>query len=293
MRDVSEWAFMGYGEKSTLGKEELLSPEGEDYLIKYPRESRVERVNWEDVNEVIAAKIADVLGIKTIIAEIAIRHEKRGCLMLHFLKQYNAYHGEPGAPLFIAQFGNEYETLTINSSKSRERFIEGLDLLKKFSYFPTIKDEFLMMNIYDILIGNQDRHPYNWQILFAEEAYFFGPLYDNGASLGWQLPDSKLMEMLEEKPKMNKFFKTTKLKCGLFEDTQPPIKVNDVLSLLMFYFPTEIKEICVRLEQFDEEAYNQYIDEVPLISNLRKEFLKKFIHFRRMKIVETIRKEEE
>lgn len=292
MRDVSEWTFMGYGEKSTLGKEELLSPEGEEYLIKYPRESKVERENWEDVNEVIAAKIAEILNIKTIIAEIAKRNEKRGCLMVHFLKQYKAYHGEPGAPLFISEFTGKYEELKSSSLKSNELLEEGLKLLKGFSYFPLIKEEFLMMNIYDIMIGNQDRHPFNWQILFTEERNFFGPLYDNGASLGWQLPDSKLVDMLENQSKMNKFYKNTRLKCGLFEHTQPPIKINDVFSILSSSFPAEMKDISVRLEQFDEEAYNKYIDEMDLISSVRKEFLKEFIRFRRNKIIETIRKEE-
>jgi len=290
LRDVSNWVFIGHGEKSTLEKEELLSPSNKEYLIKYPRESKVDRVNWEDFNEVIAAKIAKLLEIKTIEAEIATRNGKRGCLMVHFLKQYNAQHGEPGAPLLSYQFGETYDSLIKSPLKSKELFEMGLNLLEEFTYFKLIKKEFLMMNIFDILIGNQDRHPFNWQILFTTEEDFFGPLYDNGASLGWQLPDATLTNMIKNESQLNKFFKNTRLKCGLFEHTQPPIKVADVLSVLISRFPTEIKDICIRLEQFDNQAYNQYIDSTPLISDVRKEFLKNFIYFRKHKIIETIRK---
>lgn len=44
------------------------------------------------------------------------------------------------------------------------------------------------MNLFDMLIGNQDRHPYNWVILFKNGEAFFGLLFDNGASMGFQLP---------------------------------------------------------------------------------------------------------
>lgn len=291
MRDVSGWIFIGHGEKSTLEKEELLSPDKENFIIKYPRESKVDRVNWEDVNKIIAAKIANILGIITIDAEIAIRNGKRGCLMVHFVKQYNAQHGEPGAPLLIYQFGKSYESLITSPLKSKELFEIGINLFEEFKFFNLIKDEFLMMNIFDIIIGNQDRHPFNWQILFADKHDFFGPLYDNGASLGWQLPDSKLTNMIENLTSMNKFYKNTRLKCGLFEHTQPPIKVNDVLALLNSRFPNEMKSICIRLEQFNYEAYNEYIDDLPLISNVRKEFLKLFIKFRTHKVIDSIRKE--
>lgn len=270
-----------------------MSPDKKEYLMKYPRESEVERVNWEDVNEVIAAKIASILGIKVINAEIATRHGKRGCLMVHFLRQFNAQQGEGGTALLVSQFGKEFENLKDSPFKNQELLKIGFNFLEEFSYFPLIKDEFLLMNVFDILIGNQDRHPLNWQILFGEDGEdFFGPLYDNGASLGWQIPESKLTEMLEDESKMNRFYKKTKVKCGLFEHTQPPVKVNDVLELLIARYPEEMTDICVRLELFNQEAYNQYIEEMTLISEIRKDFLKEFISFRKQKIIDTIRKEE-
>lgn len=84
MKDVSNWEITGFGENSTLEKLELLSPENNHYIIKFPREFDGNRTNWEDVNEIIAAKVAEMLGMKAVDAEIACYNERRGCLMKHF-----------------------------------------------------------------------------------------------------------------------------------------------------------------------------------------------------------------
>lgn len=292
LRNVSDWAFEHYGEKSTLSKEELSSPEGTRYLIKYPRQFK-DRVNWEDVNEIIAAKIAMLLKIKTVQAEIAYRHGKRGCLMLHFIKQYEADHGEPGASLLVMELEQSYTSLQNSLSDSATLTHECFTFIQNFSTFSTIKQEFInMMQVFDILIGNQDRHPYNWQMLFKKGIPFFGPLYDNGASLGWQLDDKQLMELNEFEPKMNRYFKNTKVKAGLLEDTQAPLKAKDVILVCKKLYSKEIAKALVLLEEMNLEEYNQFIDNMPLISKVRKEFLKKFIAFRRNKLMDLIRREE-
>lgn len=290
MRDISDWYFTGHGEKSTLQKEELLSPENIEYIMKYPRDFP-NRVNWEDVNEVIAAKIAQLLKIKTIEAEIAYRNNKRGCLMLHFLYQYRADLGETGAVLLESELGKEYNELQQSTLRGTDLVKKSFSLIEKFSYFPTIKYDFIMMNIFDILIGNQDRHPHNWQILFRDDEYFFGPLYDNGASLGWQLPDSTLNNMLKNESEMNKYFKKAKVKSGLTADPQPRLKAKQVLKYCIIHYPEEIQKVKALLENFDHDDFQLYINNFPLISNIRKEFLIKFIAFRKNKILSTIESE--
>lgn len=289
LRDVSNWLFENYGEKSTLSKEELSSPEDISYLIKYPREFE-NRVNWEDVNEIIAAKIAELLKMKTVQAEIAYRNGKRGCLMLHFITQYGADYGEPGASLLAAEL-DKYEQLQNSKLNSELLIRECFHLIQEFSMFQIIKQEFITMQIFDILIGNQDRHPFNWQVLFKAGAPFFGPLYDNGASLGWQLSEQQLIVMNNSEAQMNKYFKNTKLKVGLIEDTQARIKAKDVLYSCNMLFPEETFNTLQLLEEMDLKGYNQFIDDMPLISKVRKEFLKEFISFRRDKLIYIIKED--
>src|SRR5699024_18067 len=271
--------FISHGEKSTLEKEELLSPNNIEYIMKYPRKFDGSRVNWEDINEVIGAKIAQLLGIKTVEAEVAYRNEKRGCLMLHFLRQYEADHGEPGAPLLVAQFDSEYDELQAGELKNLELVIKSFSLIERFDYFPIIKADFLMMNVFDIFICNQDRHPYNCQLLFREKDDIIGTVCGNGASLGWQLDDDELEELQINPVKMNKYYKVMIVKAGLLGHTQPRLKATQVLSYCSIHYPDAMNTISQRLEQFNIKAYNQYIDQFPLVSDIRKKFLKQFLEF--------------
>ncbi|MFT9599663.1 HipA domain-containing protein [Mesobacillus sp.] len=287
LRDVSEWFFESYGEKSTLSKEELSSPDGTQYIIKYPREFK-DRINWEDVNEIVAAQIAKLLGLKTIQAEVAYRKGKRGCLMLHFVKQYDADFGEPGATLLEAEL-EDYKSIQNSEKRSEILTVDCFTVIQNFSLFQVMKEDFVNMQVYDILIGNQDRHPYNWQLLFKDNSPFFGPLYDNGASLGWQLSDEQLRVMNDSDAKLNKYFKNTKVKAGLIEDTQAPLKAKDILHSCNDFFPDETARVIQKLEKFNFNEYNFFIDAMPLISTVRKEFLKKFILFRLNKILTILR----
>lgn len=259
--------------------------------MKYPRHSNEERVNWEDVNEVIAAKIAQMLDIKTIKANIAYRDGKRGCLMLNFIDQYKADFGETGASLLSAEMGIEYDELKNSQLKNMELIKSAFSIMEAFSYFPTIRLDFVVMNFFDILIGNQDRHSNNWQILFKKDKSFFGPLYDNGASLGWQLPDGQLERLLDSYNGLNRHFKKMRVKAGIFENTQPPLKAIHVLSYCMKQFPDEVIKVKTLFEKFDMHDYHNYINNFPLISDVRKEFLKRMIEFRIQKILSIIKKE--
>jgi hypothetical protein len=273
---------------STLEKEDLLSPDNVQYVMKYPRLFDGTRVNWEDINEVIAAEIAKLLGLKTVEAEIAYRKDRRGCLMLHFIDQYNVDIGETGASLLLAELRNEYDLLTKSPLKDMALIEMSFSLFERFSYVEIIKFDFIMMNIYDVLIGNQDRHPFNWQILFNGDKCFFGPLYDNGASLGWQFSDGQLNKMMLSQSALHKFFKNTRIKAGLFENKQPPLKATQVLTYLKLHYSNELKQIVNTLKKFDFERYSTFIEQFPLISKVRKEFLITLIKFRMNKLLQII-----
>lgn len=213
--------------------------------------------------------------------------------MLHFIDQYDADLGETAAALLSAEFGAEYDVLKTSDLKSEELTQKAFGLIENLSYFKTIKFEFVAMLIFDVLIGNQDRHPYNWQILFKDERSFFGPLYDNGASLGWQLSDDELNLMLDSSPKYNRFFKNTKVKAGLFENPQPPLNAIHVLRYCKVHYPDEVIRIMRLLEDFDMDKYIEFIDGFPLISLIRKKFLKQLIKFRLDKILKIMNRRDE
>lgn len=74
--------------------------------------------------------------------------------------------------------------------------------------------------MFDSIIGNEDRHQENWSIVVTnrlvekstlfrrkgvvtETSYSFAPIYDSGSSMGHELTDTKVSQMLNLKPMSN------------------------------------------------------------------------------------------
>lgn len=183
------------------------------------------------------------------------------------------------------EFGEQYNKLQHIPSNNQTLVKTGFKMLEDFSYFNKIRAPFIAMNLFDILIGNQDRHPGNWVILFTNGDASFGPLFDNGASLGFQLPDEKLEKMLHEKYKLKKYFNRMKVKVGIFTAKRAPVNATDVLAYCVKNYSDEIKKFKTSLSRFPFPEFDEFIEEFPLYSKVRKEFLKVFVRDRILHII--------
>lgn len=287
LRDISDWEHIGYGGKSTLEKEELKSPEGLKYIIKYPRKFKV-GVSWEDITELIAAKVGSIFGLEMMKVEIVTRNNERGCLLRNFVDEYHAIMHEEGGVL-LDSLAEGYNELQKSNSKNKELIHEGFIMLTKFDYWSQIKDTYIAMLIFDILIGNQDRHPYNWKILYFDTGYRFSPIYDNGASLGFRFEDEQLREMVSNSTKLDRYVRKTRVKAGMFE--RKHVKAKDLLGYIQVHFPNELQNSLRRLRNFDLVQYKQFIQSLDLLSEAQKDWLQLIIPYRRKKILEWIEKE--
>lgn len=225
MKDISHWIHIGYGGKSTLEKEELINPETEEvFIIKYPRKTKI-GVSWEDITELIAAEIGKILGLQMMDVQIVLRNKRRGCLLKNFIPNGIMY--EEGGVLLRSL--TEYKTFLASDLKGFDLIHNGFKLMKKLYFWEKIRRNFIEMNIFDILIGNQDRHPFNWMVLFKSvDEVEFSTIYDNGASLGFRFDEEKLLEYINDENKLNKYMRNSKVKAGLFENKQ--VKSKEMLS---------------------------------------------------------------
>lgn len=287
LRDISNWVHVGYGGRSTLEKEELVSPEETSFFIKYPRDVEV-GVSWEDITELVAAKIASIMGLESMEVEIVTRNGRRGCLLKNFVVENEPNENEEGGPLIGIM--DDYNSILESPLRGYSLIEYGFNFIKQFPYWSTMKDQFIEMQFFDVLIGNQDRHPFNWMLLFFYDGRVrFSPIYDNGASLGFRFTDDKLKEMLTNDVKMNKYIKNTKVKVGIFEHKQ--VKAKEVLKYIINEFPVETISCLKKIENFDLVRYTDYIKSLNEINEAQREWLLRIIPLRREKILKWIEEE--
>lgn len=289
LKDISEWELVGYGGKSTLEKEELRSPDRIDYLIKYPRQFN-KGVSWEDITELIAAEIGTIYGLEMMKVEMVTRNGKRGCLLRNFVKEYNAKMAEEGGSL-LPGLVNGYQELLETPLKNIELIEYGFKFMEKFPHWTSMKSEFIQLQLFDILIGNQDRHPFNWTLLFLPSKVKFSPIYDNGASLGFRFNDAQLTYMLSDEKELNKYTNKTRVKAGIFEKKK--VNARDLLAYIGYNYTDDFNESVKMLKEFDLERYSTFINSLSILSQVQKKWLTTIIPFRMQKILEWIGREGE
>ncbi|MFB7159097.1 HipA domain-containing protein [Lysinibacillus sp. NPDC056232] len=294
MRDVSSWGFYGYGVDSTLEKIELLAPERTPneseghrrYILKYPRIFEI-GISWEDITELIASQVGKLLKLKMMDVEIVQREGRRGALLKNFVP-YRGQFLEGGS--ILSDF-EDYESPILSELKGEDLINFGLDMIEKLPFWKDIKKEFIAMNFFDILIGNQDRHPFNWMMLYYEDGKkSFSPIYDNGASLGFRFDDEKLKMYLSNEIQLHKYIRNTKVKAGLFEYKQ--VKAKDLIKVLKNRYIEESSIIISHIEAFDFYKYEGYIDRSLFLTERQKEWLKLIISIRQEYILKWYKGEE-
>jgi hypothetical protein len=68
----------------------------------------------------------------------------------------------------------------------------------------------IQMLAFDVLIGHNDRHPYNWGVVVPLEKSKrrrFSPIYDTARALFWNVPESRVRQMLTDQSQLDVYIK--------------------------------------------------------------------------------------
>lgn len=141
-------------------------------------------------------------------------------------------------------------------------------------------NKFWDMFVVDTLIGNVDRHLSNFGFIINNNNVDYAPIYDCGSTLHQLLNDEKMKEILKSKAD----FKNTVFSIY-------PVYKYDLKKLTYneFYLKNieDLNNALLRIyPKINMEKINSIIDDTPYMSNIRKEFLKKSILFRKENILE-------
>ena len=161
--------------------------------------------------------------------------------------------------------------------------IESVYEIIKQSCFIIDKDaiinKFWDMFVIDTLIGNTDRHFDNWGLLEKDGVITFAPVYDCGSSLAALIDDASMEGMLAN--------------ASVFKNEEFNLKSCYYINGKRIFYheiykapPLDLSNATRRMvPKINIEKINYIIENVPTMSNIRKEYLKKAIGIRYSQIL--------
>ncbi|MCQ2127660.1 MAG: hypothetical protein MJZ06_09550 [Bacteroidaceae bacterium] len=218
--DISQWEeHQYYGTGGTRDKSVVENPEnGYLYYFKTSLKKKVIDYKYEFWSEVIASEIGDTLGLDILHYDVAWKDDRLGCLSKSMIdsQKEELQEGYKWLTGFDAKYDiNDKDAYTF-------QIIERL-LTTRFKQEGFIKD-LIEIIVFDSIIGNGDRHQENWSIIvtnklvdkstifrkrkpISETLYSFAPIYDSGSSMGRELTDEQVSQMLRDNAQLEAYVK--------------------------------------------------------------------------------------
>ena len=248
-------------------KKKTLIYNNKKYLVKFPDPIREKNKNISYINnafsEYIGSKIFEIIGFetqKTILGYYYINGmEKIVCACEDFTsdnKTLYEFENLANSNLLDKKVETEIEDI-MNIIKENENLINVEDTINKF----------WEMFIVDSLIGNTDRHNGNWGFMKdnTTKEITFAPIYDCGSCLNTLLDDEVIKNITETE------IKNLALNCYscLKQNGKKISYAQYIEESQNTYCNNAIKKIVPKI---DMEKIKEFIESIPCISDVRKNF---------------------
>lgn len=255
-------------------KKKTLIYNNKKYLVKFPDPIREKNKNISYINnafsEYVGSNIFKLSGFETqntILGKYNYNgKEKIVCACEDFTSKENTLY--------------EFENLALSTNPDRKietELSDIIDVLKEakniINYEETI-NKFWDMFIIDCLIGNTDRHNGNWGfIVDSNKSANFAPIYDCGSCLNPMIEDNAIKKLTETE------IKNLAINCySCIKENNK--KINYILYIKQMKNEDCNKAICRVFDNIDIEKIKSFINEIEVMSDVRKEFYIKIIEIR-------------
>lgn len=250
----------------------------------------------ESITEYLMNRIGEGLGLKMAKSKLVIANNQIRFLSRYFLKPNEQL--VHGAQIYAGYLEDEDFVNAANERKehevSRELFTFQFTESAIKGLFPdhheTILDDFVAMLVFDAIVGNNDRHFYNWGIvthLIDDKSPTFSPVYDTARGLFWNTRENALAAF-QEKEKLLRYVEGSQPRTG-WENAK---QINHFeLVQKIFHEDGRYCKVC---QNFLNEGTFHKIECLinaefqKLMSKSRLELIKKCLKFRIEILLETI-----
>ncbi len=181
---------------------------------------------YESITEYLLNRIGTHLGLKMADAKLAVINGQIRFLSRLFLNhQEQAL--EHGAELYGGYLNDLLFVENIEKERRAKEFFTVLFTYNTLKHlYPnqaeTLFEDFIKLLVFDAIIGNNDRHFYNWGIIkYLRSAHppSFAPIYDTARALCWHTPEEKIKTLYKNKHLLDvflrKYVENSKPKTGI------------------------------------------------------------------------------
>ena len=256
-------------------KKKTLIYNNKKYLVKFPDPIREKNKEISYINnafsEYIGSNIFKIIGFKVQNTILGIYNydgkEKIVCACEDFTDENHVFY--------------EFENiaLSVNPDKKIEAelkdIMEVIDIISKMMKIEGLKEKFWDMFIIDSLIGNENRYNGDWGILLdkTNNIFKFAPIYDCGSCLNSTLSDKEIKGLNDVEIK------------NIAINTYSCIKENGKKINCMPYIKslknTDCNNALARVfNKINLNKINEFINNIEILSDDRKNFYKKVIALR-------------
>ncbi len=266
------------------GKKIAVEYDGCQYMLKFPPSAKEKTIGLSYTNscisEHIASSIFNMLGIpaqQTLLGIFKVNgKEKVVCACKDFtVKEKILYDfcSIKNSVIDSEHNGSGTELIDILETIEKQQFVNPVVLL----------EHFWNVFVVDALLGNFDRHNGNWGFIVNPvlQTAELAPIYDCGSCLLPQADDGVMQRVMENEGELN---------ARIYQFPTSAIKQNgrkiNYYDFLMKVDNKECNKALLRVvPQIDMRKICDFINDVPYISQLQKEFYKKYINERYEKII--------
>ena len=251
----------------------------EAYMLKFPpsAEGKPTGLSYTNscISEHIASSIFNMLGIRaqeTMLGVFTVRgKEKLVCACKDFTV---------GGKRLFDFCSIKNTVLDSDSNGSGTELSDVMDTIDKQQYISPIvlREHFWDMFMADALLGNFDRHNGNWGFLYDDITgeTEMAPVFDCGSCLLPQADDKVMKKVLSNREELH---------ARVFQFPTSAIKLNgrkiNYYDFLSRAGNEDVSSALMRIAlRIDMNQVKSFIDQVPGISDLQKEFYKVYVNAR-------------
>ncbi len=276
--------ILGRAYNGANGKKIAVEYNGRAYMLKFPPSgvNKPTELSYTNscISEHIASSIFNLIGIpaqETMLGEYTVSGKKKVvCACLDFTVE--------GSRFF--DFCSIKNTiLDSDSNGSGTELDDVLDTIEKQQYIAPNKllEHFWDVFIVDALLGNFDRHNGNWGFLYNDhtKTATIAPIYDCGSCLLPQADEKIMQSVLENENELN---------ARIYQFPTSALEINNRKINYYDFISSGKNSDCTAalnriLPRIDMVKICELIDNIPYITDLQKEFYKKYITARYEKIL--------